>query len=151
MEAFPEVQSLIPHAGPSCLLAAVQSFTPTHTECRAIVDASHPYLAQGSVHTLLAIELFAQAAAVHRALSTKDANGPVALGTLAAAQAEVYVDRLEPPLTLRVRVGQGHVLGSLHSFQGELFSAGDEPTLLATGEITVSIGGTEVLVRKAIP
>lgn len=140
MVAFPDVQSLIPHRGPSCLLDAVVSAGAAGAECRASVPADHPYMTSTGVHPLLAIELFAQAAAVHRALSAEVASAEPAEGRLAAAQVQVRASRLDAPARLLVRITPDAALGGLVRFAGELFMDGEERSLVATGTVSVLVG-----------
>jgi len=137
VETFPDVRSLIPHGGPSCLLDAVLRSGPEGTLCRAKVAAGHPYLASASVHPLLAIELFAQAAAVHRALAQEPGGGPAG-GRLVAADVEVQAARLDRESELLVRVVPGAAFGRLTKFSGELYR-GQEQGLVARGEVSVAV------------
>src|SRR5690606_23686985 len=121
---------LIPHAGPSCLLESVVHADGARTECRARITADHPYLKDGHVHSLLAIELFAQAAAAHRALAdeaTEQETSAPARGHLAAANVRLHHARLRPPSTVLVRVTPGVTLGKLHSFTGQLYLENGAP------------------------
>lgn len=138
METFPDVRSLIPHGGPSCLLDAVLRSGPEETLCRAKVTAGHPYLAGSNVHPLLAIELFAQAAAVHRALAREPGVRGPAGGRLVAADVEVQAARLDQESELLVRVVPGAAFGQLTKFSGELYR-GQEQGLVARGEVSVAV------------
>jgi predicted hotdog family 3-hydroxylacyl-ACP dehydratase len=140
VETFPDVQSLIPHSGPSCLLDAVLRFGPEGALCRASIPMDHPYLAGSSVHPLLAIELFAQAAAVHRALSQAPDEPSVAGGQLVAADVEVKATRLDVASDLLVRVAPTAAFGQLTKFSGELYRQGQERILVAHGEVSVAVG-----------
>ena len=88
------------------------------------------------MHALLAIELFAQSAAVHRSLWDRLADGAVASGRLVGANIRVHGPRLLPPSSLLVRVVPTATFGALHSYGGKLYLA-DE--LLAEGDVSVSV------------
>jgi len=143
---FPDIATLVPHAGPSCLLDSVIEAGRERTVCRALVPPDHPYLASAGVHSLLAIELFAQAAAVHRALalraeSARAESAGAESGRLAAAQATLLTPRLARGSCLRVAVVPKGSFGGLLAFGGELSleQAGLSEVLLATGEISVAL------------
>jgi predicted hotdog family 3-hydroxylacyl-ACP dehydratase len=138
--AFPDVQSLIPHSGPSCLLDAVLSVGQSGAVCRASLPADHPYMTDTGVHPLLAIELFAQAAAVHRALADEGASEVPAGGRLAAAQVKVHVRRLDAGTRLLVLVEPDASLGGLVRFAGKLLTDGEEKRLVAVGTVSIVVG-----------
>lgn len=146
----------MPHTGPSCLLDAVLEANAERTACRASIRPDHPYLDGGSVHSLLAIELFAQAAAVHRSLLGPGSNAPaggepIASGHLASANVQLHVLRLEAPSKLLVRVTPGVAVGHLHAFAGELFLDADELILVATGDVSVAIDAKATKSREVSP
>lgn len=140
MDAFPDIRTLIPHAGPSCLLHSVLRSGPEGTECQALLGHDHPYAEQGAAHSLLAIELFAQAAAVHRRLSLSEPGEPVIDGVLAAANVVLEEPRIKVDSWLLVRVVQDTALGRLLRFSGELFRGGEEAKLVAHGDVSVAVG-----------
>lgn len=139
MAAFPPISSLIPHAGPSCLLEAVTHSDGERTECSARIEAGHPYLRRERVHSLLAIELFAQGAAVHRALQDQAGSRVLSSGRLVGANARLHTPELVPPMCLLVRVMPKATLGQLHSFSGHLYLSDAAGMLLAEGDVSVAV------------
>jgi predicted hotdog family 3-hydroxylacyl-ACP dehydratase len=113
---------------------------PNGALCRASIPADHPYLAGSSVHPLLAIELFAQAAAVHHALAREPDEPSAAGGQLVAAEVEVKATRLEVASDLLVRVAPTAAFGQMTKFSGELYRRGPERILVARGEVSVARG-----------
>lgn len=139
METFPDVRTLVPHDGPSCLLDAVVRFGPDGVECRASVSGAHPYLSGSSIHPLLAVELFAQAAAVHRALAREPGVG-AAGGQLVAADVEVQATRLDQDSELLVEVTPGATFGQMTKYAGKLYRGEQARDLVAHGEVSVAVG-----------
>jgi predicted hotdog family 3-hydroxylacyl-ACP dehydratase len=137
--AFPPISSLIPHAGPSCLLEAVIHSDGERTECSAQIDVGHPYLRGQRVHSLLAIELFAQSAAVHRALQGQTGRRVVSGGRLVGANVHLHTPHFLPPMRLLVRVTPKVALGRLHSFSGHLYLSEATGVLLAEGDVSVAV------------
>lgn len=142
MEPFPDVRTLIPHSGRSCLLDTVLHFGSDGAWCRASIRADHPYLTRAKVHPLLAIELFAQTAAVHRALAEMGSSPATAGGQLVAADVEMQGTPLEPPCELLVQVVPGATFGQMTKFSGELYQEGPVRVLLARGEVSVAAEAT---------
>lgn len=139
MAAFPPISSLIPHAGPSCLLEAVTDSDGEHTDCSARIEAGHPYLQRERVHSLLAIELFAQSAAVHRALQEQTGGRVVSSGRLVGANVRLHTLEFVPPMRLLVRVTPKATLATLHSFSGHLYLSEAAGVLLAEGDVSVAV------------
>lgn len=139
MAAFPPISRLIPHAGPSCLLEAVTHSDGERTECSAQIDAAHPYLERERVHSLLAIELFAQSAAVHRALQEQTGSRAVSSGRLVGANVRLHTPEFVPPMRLLVRIMPKAALGQLHSFSGHLYLSDATGVLLAEGDVSVAV------------
>ncbi|SRR5690606_3741815 len=132
---FPDVRTLLPHEGPAVLLAQVLASAPHETTCSVGCEDLTPYARGGRVPTLLAVELFAQCAAVHRVLTQKArARGR---GVLAAVRhLELNAPFLEADEVLRVTVSAASELGGFTTFDGHL--AGASGRALAQGRIVVS-------------
>ncbi len=77
---------LIPHSGNMCLLDAVEYWDTTSIRCRAgdIHHPNHPLRHQGSISSLAALELGAQAMAVHGGILANTEKLPITPGYLAA-------------------------------------------------------------------
>jgi predicted hotdog family 3-hydroxylacyl-ACP dehydratase len=68
---FPTIEELVPHRGAMSLLRAVKSWDPTGVVCDAIIDDGCPFLRDGRVHSVVALEYMAQAAAVWSGLTLR--------------------------------------------------------------------------------
>lgn len=83
-----EIAGLIPHAGRMCLLARVDAWDAKHIRCAATghTDPEHPLRSASGLLASAAIEYAAQAAAVHGALTAREAGGTASPGFLASAR-----------------------------------------------------------------
>ena len=83
-----DIEALIPHRGPMCLLDRVTSWDETRIDCIAVGhrDAGHPLRGTSGLLASATIEYAAQAMAVHGALSAAAAGDRAAPGFLASAR-----------------------------------------------------------------
>ncbi len=139
---FPAPGELLPHRPPMLLLRAVRAHAPGETICETIFDEAFARACGGEVPVAFGLELIAQAAAVHYAL-TQLASG----GTHVRAARGLLLGSRR--LGLRVRslpVGEILVVtvagggeppgpGGLIRFEGRVEDAAG--TLLAGGDATV--------------
>jgi predicted hotdog family 3-hydroxylacyl-ACP dehydratase len=82
-----DIERLIPHAGPMCLLDGVRSWDDTHISCfaRTHVDPANPLRRGDRLPVLCALEYAAQAIATHGGLSGA-VHGKPAVGYLASVR-----------------------------------------------------------------
>jgi predicted hotdog family 3-hydroxylacyl-ACP dehydratase len=72
---FPPIAELIPHSGPAVLLDRVVEHNDSETTCLAVVDPAMQYVRAGRADAALALELMAQAVAVHVGLKHQWSTG----------------------------------------------------------------------------
>lgn len=138
---------LLPQRGRAVLLGELVSSSSERTVCRASIGAEHPYLTDGTVHPLVAVELFAQAAAVHRGLATSRdmARAPVSGRLASILELVVHTAPFPVGTLLLVTVSPGASLGQLHEFSGRLerIEADGSPELAVEGRIAVATLASE--------
>ncbi len=123
-----ELCKLIPHSGSMCLLDKVEFWNTTSIRCRAgnIHHPEHPLRHQGGFSALAAMELGAQAMAVHGGLIARTERLPVTPGYLAAIRnAKIHTadlsDSIQPLIIHATRI-MGDQNAQLYEFN--IFSAG---------------------------
>jgi len=62
--SFPPIEELVPHRRPMSLLRSVRRFDPSGVVCDAVIPDDSPFLRDGRIHAVVALEYMAQAAAV---------------------------------------------------------------------------------------
>lgn len=99
MPAFPDIRSLIPHAGSMCLLERIESVDAGHITCTASShrDPANPLRHQGILPVQAGIEYAAQAVAVHGGLQEARRAGDRPRGGMIAVLTDVHwgVERLD--------------------------------------------------------
>lgn len=130
-EAFPG--GLLPHEGRALLLTAILSRSADRAEAVAFIGPDHPYLTPSGVESTVALELFAQAAALVSGL----ADEPARQGRLAAVH-ELDLDREFVPVgtELTITVSREGDHGLLTRFSGALTAGGKS---IARGVIVVAL------------
>jgi predicted hotdog family 3-hydroxylacyl-ACP dehydratase len=132
------IAARIPHSGPMCLLERMLSWSDDEIVCHAgnAADAAHPLRLADAMPAACALEVAAQAMALHGALCAPTGDGPRP-GMLASARGlRLHVARLDDaPGPLRVRAqrlagGEGQ---AMYGF--EVHDARDR--LLVDGRATV--------------
>lgn len=71
-EAFPSIETLIPHRPPALLVEGVHALTPEGITCWGLVPRESPFAADGGAPSFLGLEMGAQAAALFEALRRRD-------------------------------------------------------------------------------
>lgn len=133
-----QIAALIPHAGTMCLLDSVDLWDATSIRC---VTGSHRRpdnplrRAEGSLGAVCAVELAAQAMALHGRL-IGDANGPPKPGALASVRdvrlRVAYLDRIVEDIVVDATLLMGD--GSTATYSFTLTAAQNE---VARGRATV--------------
>ena len=95
---FPDLEQLLPHRERAILIDGVVSHSPDGTTCRALLQEGHPYLEEGRVPGVLALELMAQTAGVHAALAATQ-SGPGAAAPEMDARAAASVASTSRPIS----------------------------------------------------
>lgn len=139
---FPSPGDLLPHRPPMLLLRAVRAHAPGETVCEAVFDEAFARTCGGEVPAAFGLELIAQAAAVHHALSQLAAGGVhvrAARGLLLGSRRlKLGVRALPVGEGLTVTVtggGEPPGPGGLIRFEGKV--AGADGAVLVQGDATV--------------
>ena len=139
---FPPPGDLLPHRPPMLLLRSVRAHAPQETVCETTFDAAFAQACGGEVPAAFGLELIAQAAAVHHALTQLAAGGVhvrAARGLLLGSRRLDLRARTLPvgrPLVVTVAGGGGPPgLGGLIRFEGRVEDAAG--AILARGDATV--------------
>lgn len=128
----------MPHEPPMRLIDAVVEVGASHIVCEAVITDEHVLLRDGRVPNVLAIELFAQAAAayeVSRALDT--GGGPVSGMLLGTRKIDLDTDGFAPGDVLTIRAEELWGSGPLAQFACTVSRAGEQ---VASGSINVARG-----------
>lgn len=117
------LQSRLPHQGRMCLLDAVLDWDRDHIHCRASDprDPAHPLRsAAAGLRSVAAIEIAAQAMALHAVLAANAGDTPPRAGMLAAARSvRLHVPRLDTArgaLIVEARALRGDALQAIYAF-----------------------------------
>lgn len=140
---FPPLVELLPHRPPMLLLRGIRSHGKGETVCTARFDGSDAALFDGDgegVPSTLALELVAQAMAVHDGLLRRAENRPAASRglLLGSRRFDLRARTLPVGEELRVMVtgeAAAGASGGLVRFDGQVKNSRGE--LLASGDVTV--------------
>ena len=144
---FPPIATLLPHAGPMCLLERVTEHQRSHTVCS--VDPSRSALLaapDGSVPVWVGLEYMAQCIAAHGGLVARALGEPLRPGVLLGSRRLRFgVGRFASDRELRVTARHHRGERGLVSFDCEVREASGGPPLVE-GRLNVYIvGGFEEL------
>ncbi len=139
---YPVPGDLLPHRPPMLLLRAVLSHAPGETSCEGYFDEAFAQYCGGEVPAAFALELIAQAAAVHHGLVKWTGNGEIERATrglmLGSRKLDLRGRTLPVGQPLRVSVQGGGAPagpGGLIRFEGRVED--DAGAVLASGDATV--------------
>lgn len=108
MPGPPDPRALLPHAGPMCLLREILEEDETSLVCTAAIEAGSPLASGSASPAMVAMELAAQAAAVHHAVRdarvTPGGGGPGYLVRARDVRLQVRTLPAGPPLEVAVRL-----------------------------------------------
>jgi predicted hotdog family 3-hydroxylacyl-ACP dehydratase len=142
MEPWPTPAELLPQRPPMLLLRAVLGHSPAETCCEGWLEPAFAKLCGGEVPVAFALELIAQTAAVHHALSelARGAEFVRAARGLLLGSRRLQLDARTLPIgeALRVTVYSGQEppsSGGLIRFEGKVEDAAGK--CLAAGDATV--------------
>lgn len=138
---FPSPSELLPHTGPAVLLDRVLSHEPTQTTCLADVSPTHPYVAEGRMDAAVALELIAQAVAVHGRLSAQAGSASPARGYVVGAQRlELWGGDYSVGDRLEIQVKPVFHQGAMSKFEGTVTTRGE---VRARGDLSVFVERAE--------
>ena len=138
MGALPAIDRLIPHRAPMLLVDEVVRHEGLTVDCRTSIREGMPFVRDGEVPALLAIELFAQSAASLVSLLARDSGTPVMSGALLGTRKiELHTDVFRVGDVLDIHCEEKMAIGMTAQIQCELRREGE---LLAGGSINVMAG-----------
>lgn len=137
MSAYPDIASLIPHAGEMVLIDEIITASDSRIECRARIDdpAAHPLTHSGSLPATALAEFGAQAMAVHGGVLAQASGAAPRRGLLAAlSRLELSLSCIESPCQLLIAAEQ-----QMHDRNGQIyeFTVSSDNQVLARGQATV--------------
>ncbi len=139
MSAFPAIETLVPHAGPMCLLDEVIAHEPASTTCTVRAgDSAALADAEGRIGAHVALEWMAQCIAVHGGLLAQGHEAPPRPGLFLGSRRATLPGRAfeaDERFEVDVRLLRGAGVGP-HAFACTLRRLGDES---AIAEATLNI------------
>lgn len=132
---LPSVGELIPHEGPAVLLDGVVAHSEEETICAAQVHPEMQYVLEGRADAALALELMAQAVAVHVGLRGRWSGGIPRQGyVVGVPKMKFFGGDYQVGEKLEIRVRVVFVEGPVGRFEGEVLQGAN---LRAAGSLTV--------------
>lgn len=145
MRVYPPVEQLLHHRAPMLLVDEVMSWEPGRSlVARHTVRADEPFVSEGRVPALVALEYMAQTIGLYVGLEAQEAGRPLPLGYLVSCrEMSCEVDSFAPGEQLELRVEWVWGETQLGQFLG---TTRQEGRLLAQARISVYAGaeGTEM-------
>ncbi|HJL19001.1 MAG TPA: hypothetical protein RMH99_25285 [Sandaracinaceae bacterium LLY-WYZ-13_1] len=138
MEALPPIDVLIPHRPPMRLVDEVVAHEGLTVVCRTTIREDMPFVRDGAVPSLLALELFAQSACCLVSLLAPPGTAGLQSGALLGSRAvRFFTDELRAGDVLEIRCEEKMAIGPTAQIQCEMRRDG-EP--VAEGSINVMAG-----------
>lgn len=135
MSDFPPLATLIPHRGPAVLLDRIVEHDDSSTKCWAFIHPSMQYVREGRADSALALELMAQAVAVHVGLGRRWSTGAPRAGyVVGVPRMEFFGGDYQVGEQLEVSVQIDFHEGPVGRFHGRVSSDG---RTRAEGSLTV--------------
>jgi predicted hotdog family 3-hydroxylacyl-ACP dehydratase len=134
-EAFPSVETLLPHRGPALLIEAVDALSADGITCWGLVPSESPFAADGWAPSFLGLEMGAQAAALFEALRREHQANDAAprLGYLVGIRHAQLAADLPVGRRLRVTVRPAGGAGPLGVYD---VSVGEDGVEFARGSLS---------------
>lgn len=135
---FPPIGTLIPHQGPAVVLAEVLRVEDSSCACRTVLLRESSLVRGGVVPAVMGLEILAQVAAVHLALSRKGEIERPPVGYLVSARTvELRACLLPPDEALAASIRRLGQVGLGATFSGFVEDA--QGTLLLTASFTTRL------------
>ncbi len=136
--APPELAALVPHRPPMLLVDELVSHEGRKIVCRARVRDDHPFLRDGEVPALVAVELFAQTAAALVGLLSAAGGPSMAMGALLGSrEVRLFTDALRLGDTVDIHCEEAWTIGPAAQIECALYRDGAR---IAEGSINVMAG-----------
>lgn len=139
IDAFPPLERFMPHRAPMLLLDALVAHEKEEAVCEKTFHAGDLFVEGDAVSGLVALELFAQAAAAHFGyMGLVEGGTPQSGALLGARKIELFTPTfpLETRLTIRVK----QVMAMPPAAQFDCTLEGPDGARLAEGAISVAMG-----------
>lgn len=134
----PAIETLIPHRPPMLLVDEVVDHAGLRVSCRTTIRSDMPFVANGEIPALVALELFAQSACSLVSLLAGDRGAPMTGGAiLGTRKLELHTDVLRVGDVLDIHCEEKMALGPTAQIQCRLERRGE---LVAEGSINVMAG-----------
>ena len=138
MSALPPIEQLLPHRPPMLLVDEVVEHEGLRVVCRTTIREDMPFVREGEVPVLLALELFAQSACSLVALLASRGGRALRSGAiLGSRHVALHADVLRVGDVLEIRCEEKMAIGMTAQIQCSLHR-GEET--LAEGSINVMAG-----------
>ena len=138
MSGLPPIENLIPHRPPMLLIDEVIEHEGLRVVCRTTIREDMPFVQDGTVPVMLALELFAQSAASLVALIASRGGAPLSGGAiLGSRQIDLHGESFSVGDVLEIHCEERMALGMTAQIQCSLRREGE---LLAEGSINVMAG-----------
>ena len=136
---FPPLIELVPHRPPMLLIDEVADYHDRKIVCSTTVRADMPFVHEGSVSSVLAIELFAQTAAALIGLRMRERPGPqqTSGALLGTRELELIAPSLEVGDALTIECEELFTMDAAAQVQCALSRRGE---IVARGTINVYAG-----------
>lgn len=135
---FPAIEALIPHRTPMRLVDEVVHQEGRSVTCRTTIGATMPFVRDGEVPMMVALELFAQSACTLVSLLALRTGGPIAGGAvLGTRKLELHGASLAVGDVVHIHCEERMAMGPMAQIHCRLLR-GEE--LLAEGSINVMAG-----------
>ncbi len=139
--SYPPLTAFMPHRPPMLLLDELIEHRADEVVCTKRVRADDVLVEDGALSSLVALELFAQAAAAHFGyVGYLSGQGMASGALLGTRRVDVAVPSIAVGTLLEVRAKQVLSIPPAAQFECELRAGGE---LLASGSINVAIGALE--------
>lgn len=136
--ALPELAALVPHRPPMLLVDELVSHEGRKVVCRAHVRSDHPFLRDGKVPVLVAVELFAQSAAALVGLLAARGGASMTQGALLGSrEVRFFTDALRVGDTVDIHCAEAWTIGPAAQIECALYRDGAR---IAEGSINVMAG-----------
>jgi predicted hotdog family 3-hydroxylacyl-ACP dehydratase len=135
---FPPIAALVPHRAPMLLVDELVSQEGRAIVCRATIREDHPFLSDGEVSVLVAVELFAQTAAALVGLLASAGGPSMQSGALLGSREVLFsTDALHVGDVLDIRCEEVWTVGPAAQVVCALYRDGVK---IAEGSINVMAG-----------
>ena len=126
MTALPPIAEVLPHAAPMILLDEVLSSEPERTRCALTLRPGSPFVRDGRVAAVVAIEYMAQAVAAHSGLKARAEGRAPSLGfLLGTRELRLEVEHLRVGDRVEVEVERVFGDAQLGSFRCRAWRGGE--------------------------